>query len=644
MRMSFIALLASACTVACTNDTAEPGAGAVSAPAHTTVDPHSYAQPELFRVQHARLELEVDFKARTLSGLAALRVARVDPKARELVLDTRDLSIREAQLVDGDELVPLEFRLDARDPILGSALRIALPEKLPAREAGEPFTVHILYETRPEASGLQWLPPELTAGKRYPFMFTQSQAVHARSWIPLQDTPQVRMTFDARIGTPPGLTAVMGAARRKVVRDDHAGNLWAFEMRQPIPSYLMALAVGELEFRPIGARTGVYAEPSVVEAAQREFADTESMLVASEKLYGPYRWERYDLLILPPSFPFGGMENPRLSFITPTVIAGDKSLTALIAHELAHSWSGNLVTNASWNDMWLNEGFTVYLERQIVETVYGKRRRDMEDVLGLQSLREDFASLENRDELLTPDLKGRDPDDAFSEVPYEKGYLFLRWLESQVGSEKFAAFLRGYFDAFSFRSVDTSQFLAYFREKLPASDPQLFADARLAAWLSNPGLPADAVLPASNALQLVDAQREAWQAGKRRAADLETAQWSTHEWLHFVDNLPKQLTAAQMAELDRAFHLTDAGNARIAHSWLRVAIRNRYEPALPRLEAYLTGIGRRILIKPLYEDLMATDWGKEFARRVYAKARTGYHPMAVATLDPIVKPKSGTGL
>ncbi len=632
MRMFIVAtLLASVCTAACSPDPAEPAA-VVSAPVHTTADPHSYADPASARVEHADLTLDVDFAGRVLRGRADLRVRAMNPQAGELVLDTRDLEIGKVSLVEGTSEEPLKFRLDARDAILGSALRIALPRKAAGQGT---FTVRIDYDTRPEASGLQWLAPELTAGKRHPFMFTQSQAIHARSWIPLQDTPQVRMTFNGRVRTPPGLTAVMGAARAKGGKSARAE--FTFEMRQPIPSYLMALAVGELEFRPIGARTGVWAEPSVVEAAQREFADTESMLMASEKLYGPYRWERYDLLILPPSFPFGGMENPRLSFITPTVIAGDKSLTALIAHELAHSWSGNLVTNASWNDMWLNEGFTVYLERQIVETVYGKRRRDMEDVLGLQSLREDFESLEDRDELLTPDLKGRDPDDAFSEVPYEKGYLFLRWLESKVGSEKFATFLRAYFDEFAFRSVDTSQFLAYFREKLQAANPQQFADPQLAGWLNTPGLPADAVLPASNALQLVDALREAWQKGQRSAAKLETAQWSTHEWLHFIDNLPKQLSAAQMAELDRAFRFTDAGNARIAHSWLRVAIRNHYEPALPRLEAYLVGIGRRILIKPLYEDLMATDWGKEFARRVYAKARGGYHPMAVATLDPIVQ-------
>ena len=595
-------------------------------------DYHSYSNPQALRVEHADLALGVDFATSRLSGAVDLRVRRVDPAARELVLDTRDLIIRGAWLVEGQQLAPLEFSLDARDAILGSALRIALPAAIPV----DPATVRISYQTRPEASGLQWLPPALTAGKRHPFMFSQSQAIHARSWIPLQDTPQVRMTYTAQVHTDPALTAVMSAARRTdVARGEHR-----FEMRQAIPSYLMAIAVGELEFRPIGARTGVYAEPSVAQAAQREFADTESMLEASERLYGPYRWDRYDLLILPPSFPFGGMENPRISFITPTVIAGDKSLTALIAHELAHSWSGNLVTNASWRDMWLNEGFTVYLERQIMQTLYGQRRRDMEDVLGLQSLEQDFASLEDRDEILTPDLRGRDPDDVFSEVPYEKGYLFLRWIESRVGAEGFAQFLRSYFADHSFQSMTTEQFLEYLEAKLLREKPGAVSREQIATWLSQPALPKFAVLPKSDALQLVDAQREAWLSGKQRAAELQTSQWSVHEWLHFIDNLPKKLSAAQMSELDSAFHFTDAGNARIAHSWLRVAIRNRYEPALPRLETYLTTIGRRILIKPLYEDLMATDWGKDYARRVYAKARPGYHPIAIAALDPVVLGKS----
>lgn len=601
---------------------------AVAAEYDTSRDYHSYANPHVLRVEHVDLALGVDFEAQRLSGTADLRVRRVDASARELVLDTRDLVIRSVWLSEGAQLEPLGFRLDARDPILGSALRIAVPAG-----TSESFNVRISYQTQPEATGLQWLPPAQTAGKRLPFMYSQSQAIHARSWIPLQDTPRVRITYRAEIHAPAGLRAVMSAAAQ---RSSGGADEFVFEMAQPIPSYLLALAVGELTFREIGARTGVYAEPAVVEAAQREFADTESMLEACERLFGAYRWERYDLLILPPSFPFGGMENPRLSFITPTVIAGDKSLTALIAHELAHSWSGNLVTNATWRDLWLNEGFTVFLERQIMETLYGRGRRDMEDVLGLQSLEDAFVSVEDRDELLAPDLRGRDPDDSFSEVPYEKGYLFLRYIESKVGRERFAAFLRDYFAGFAFRSVTTEEFLAYLESELLTGNPPAVTRAQLQAWIVSPGLPKDAVLPSSDAFKRVDAQRNDWLKGRRPASELDTAKWSTHEWQHFLDNMPEKLTAAQLADLDAAFHFTRAGNARIAHSWLRIAIRNRYEPAFPRLEDYLVTIGRRILIKPLYEDLMPTEWGKAFARRVYARARPGYHSLVVSALDPIV--------
>jgi len=625
MRTAIAACVLCFCIVA---NAAEPALD----PSH---DYHSYSNPEALRVEHADLALSVDFPTRRLSGAVDLRLVRVDPQARELVLDTRDLDIRSVWLVGGEKLVPLEFSLAPRDPILGSALRIRIPaDAVDALPTSDRLVVRLSYETAPGASGLQWLPPELTAGRQHPFLFTQSQAIHARSWIPLQDTPQVRMTYRAEIHAPPGLSAMMSAQRSE------QDGVFIFEMQQPIPSYLMALAVGDLAFRPIGDRTGVYAEPSVVEAAQREFADTQAMLEAAEKLYGPYCWDRYDILILPPSFPFGGMENPRLSFITPTVIAGDRSLVAVIAHELAHSWSGNLVTNATWRDVWLNEGFTTFLERQIIETIYGQRRRDMEDVLGLRTLKDDFDTLEPRDELLTPDLRGRDPDDNFSQVAYEKGYLFLKYLETKVGRERFAAFLREYFAEFSFRSLTTDQFLEYLQARLLEQVPDAVSKQQLHAWLSEPALPTDAVLPKSDALQLVDAQRKQWQAGKVAATALQTKEWSTQEWLHFLDNLPAKLKVAQMKELDDAFGLTQAGNALVAHSWLRVVIRNHYEPALPRLETYLTTIGRRILIRPLYEDLMKSEWGTTFARSVYEKARLNYHPMAVATLDPIVLPKA----
>ena len=275
----------------------------------------------------------------------------------------------------------------------------------------------------------------------------------------------------------------------------NAEAVYSFAMPHPVPSYLLALAVGELEFRPLGGspRAGVYAEPPVVEKAAAEFADTEKMIAAAEALYGPYRWGRYDLLVLPPSFPFGGMENPRLTFATPTIIAGDRSLVSLVAHELAHSWSGNLVTNATWNDFWLNEGFTTYFEMRIMEAVYGREHSEMLAALAHQDLADAVAEAgaTSPDTHLRLNLAGRNPDEGVTSIPYDKGYFFLRLIEETVGREAWDAFLRGYFDTFAFQSMDTDGFLAYLREKLLAGRPGVEEKLQIAAWVDGPGIPAN---------------------------------------------------------------------------------------------------------------------------------------------------------
>jgi leukotriene-A4 hydrolase len=625
MKTLLAALLGSACLFTLPAAAAEP--------ITPGKDYHSYADTSAFRVKHLDLDLSASFEDQRLSGVADLTIERVSPEAVALILDTRDLVIRRAWWIRGPgDLVPLRHTLGARDPMLGAPLTLNLTPEMSAAE----FVVRISYQTRPEASGLQWVPAALTADRTHPFLFTQSQAIHARSWIPLQDSPQVRHTFTATLRVPAGMRAVMGA---EVVGDPSAlpaDGVYRFRMPQPIPSYLIALGIGKLEFRATGPRTGVYAEPSVVEAAAGEFAETEQMMQVSEKLFGPYRWGRYDLLILPPSFPFGGMENPRLSFITPTVIAGDRSLTALIAHELAHSWSGNLVTNATWRDLWLNEGFTVYLQGRIMEAVYGARRNAMEETLDLSILREELATLPKPDQMLAIDLRGRDPDDAFTQVPYIKGHLFLSWLRSRVGQDTLDAFLQAYFDSFEFRSVSTESFREYLDAHLLAKKPGAVTAAEIDEWLYQPGLPKNAVLPHSDAFEKVDAARAEFLAGRTAADALPGGEWTTHEWVRFLDGLPDKVPAAKLTALDEAFDLTTAGNSEIAFSWLRVAIANDYGPAWPRLESYLTGIGRRKLIKPLYEDLMKTPGGAERARAIYAKARPNYHPIATATIDGIV--------
>jgi leukotriene-A4 hydrolase len=581
-------------------------------------DIHSYANPELVRVHHLKLDLNVVFEQHTIQGTVILSIEQSARGATQLILDSRGLQIDETEVSpDGVKYQESRFAIGKTDKILGAPLRIDI--------APDTKFVKIRYSTDPTASALQWLAPEQTAGKQHPFLYTQSQAIHARSWIPLQDSPGIRVTFDARVQVPAGMKAVMGAAREDA--QDHQA---IFVMDQPIPSYLIALAVGDLAFQSTGPRTGVWAEPSVLQKASAEFSDMEKMLEAAEKLYGPYRWKRYDVLVMPPSFPFGGMENPRLTFATPTVIAGDKSLVSLVAHEMAHSWSGNLVTNATWSDFWLNEGYTVYIERRILEEIYGRRRAEMEAALGWQELQEELKSHSSADQILHVNLQGRDPDDGATEIPYEKGALFLRQIENAFGRETFDSYLRAYFDHFAFQSITTTQSLEYLQTRLLALDSQAAGRIYVNDWVYRPGLPASALASVSEAFQSVNLERADW----LRSKDIDTTAWSTQEWLHFLRGLPENLGAARMRRLDSTWHLTESGNNEILNQWLLMSIRNHYDPANRRLEEFLLTVGRRKYVKPLYEALDA-----KRAAAIYENARPLYHPITQSTIDALLAAK-----
>ncbi len=626
--MTAMALSLAACASSESRPTSAAGKPAMLSAAAPS-DPHSYANTSAFGTEHFELDLAVDFERRVLEGHVTLHLQRRDAKARTLVVDTRDLEIRAISAGPrGGELTPTTFKLDARDPILGSALHIALP-----RAAD---TVRIDYATQPQASGLQWLTPEQTTDKEYPFLFTQSQAIHARSWIPLQDTPQIRSTFAARIRTPAPLLAVMAA---EMALDPPRSGDYRFVMPQPIPSYLIALAVGDLRFQSMSERTAIYAEPSVVARAAKEFEDTEAMMLRSEAIYGPYRWGRYDLLILPSSFPYGGMENPRLTFATPTVIAGDKSLVSLVAHELAHSWSGNLVTNATWNDFWLNEGFTNHLTYRIMEEIFGADSGAQERALGANDLKDTLERLERDDDkTLLPELAGRDPDNNVTDVPYERGALFLAYLEAKFGRETFDAFLRRWFDAHAFKSVTTPQFLDFLQRELLAKQPGVVSDAQINAWLRSPTMPEDTVWPQSEAFARVDETRALFLSARIPAAALDVSGWSTRQWQYFLDGMPDQLDAPQLAALDAAFDLSTGRNAAIASRWFCVVARNAYTPAYPAMEQHLSSIGRMLLIVPVYRALVKTDDGRALAQRIFSASRAGLHPIAQDAIARVLAP------
>ncbi len=625
---------------------ATPPAAVLTLPALTAPgpDPHSFARPAEVRVVHVGLDLAVDFTAHTLAGTATLGIVRTGA-ASTLILDTRDLTIEAVETAPAPATTPprlattdlpwttAAFELGTLHPVLGQPLQITLPPGATA--------VRIRYRTSPAASGLQWLTPEQTADRVAPFLYTQSQAIHARSWVPVQDSPGVRITFDARITAPAPTRPVM-AAEALAVETGPKGQVYhRFALDRLVPPYLLALAVGRLESASTGPRTGVWAEPSVLAKARAEFSDMEAMLATTEAQFGPYRWGRYEVLVLPPAFPFGGMENPRVTFATPTILAGDKSLVSLVAHELAHSWSGNLVSNATWRDLWLNEGFTVYIERRIVEAVYGAERAEIEAVLGRQHLEGELAALADRpgDQVLHVDLAGRDPDDVFSDVPYEKGYLLLRRLEVAYGRPAFDAFVQRWFAEHAFTSRTTAEFSTFLRADLLAHAPlagQQPVDLDL--WLTSPGLLPDAPQPRSAALEKVAADAVTVARGELSIKQLDTRGFSPQHWIYFLRALPLADVDAVslLGRVDAAFHFTDSTNNEVLGEWLVLAAANDYRAADARLERFLVEVGRRKYLTPIYSALLTTAAGKQLARAVYPRARPGYHPITQRTLDALL--------
>ena len=617
---------------ACGTDSPEPATTAPVAAEAAAYDPardyFTFANTDQFVTTHLALDLDVDFDREQLRGTATLHMQQLDDSATTIVLDTRDITVGGVQVSrPGREALASDFSIAEAHPVMGSALSISLPDEL---AAGSELLVTISYHTSPGASALQWLPPELTSGGEHPFLFSQSQAIHARSWVPLQDTPSVRIAYEAVIRTPPELLAVMSANNDPdAVRDGE----YAFEMPQPIPVYLLAIAVGDIYFAPIGTDTGVYAEQDILEAAAFEFADTQAMLEKAEDMFGPYQWGRYDLLILPPSFPYGGMENPRLSFLTPSLLAGDRSLVDVVAHELAHSWSGNLVTNATWRDGWLNEGMTSYLESRLMEVIYSEERADVDRVIGYRELLLNFGDVSPERQALAPPFPDGDPDDFQGTVHYHKGQLFLEYLEHAFGRDAFDAFLESYFAKYSFATITSEAFLDYIDSQLLSVEGSPVSRADAEQWLYQSGLPDEAVIPESAALDDAEAMAAQWVKGELTLADIPASGWGPKTLVHFINSLPGDLTTEQLAALDSTLGLSDTTNAEIGRTWFIQVAQRRYTPAYEELENHLNRYGRMRLVSPVYRALAENGVDAELARDMFERARDKYHPITIASVE-----------
>jgi aminopeptidase N len=583
-------------------------------------DYFTFANSDQFVTEHLALDLEVDFEAERLRGFVTQRIRRRDAEATEIVLDTRDLTIASAGVNTADGLLPVEFRFGEMDATLGTPLYVTVPA-----DTGELFDLVIEYSTGPQSTALQWLPPELTAGGKYPMVFSQSQAIHARSWVPLQDTPAIRITYEATISTPRSMLAVMSADNDPLT--PRTGE-YRFEMPQPIPPYLLALAVGNFYFAPLGEETGVYTEPELLDASVYEFADTQAMLEQAEEMFGPYDWGRYDLLVLPPSFPFGGMENPRLSFITPSLLAGDRSLVSVIAHELAHSWSGNLVTNATWRDGWLNEGLTSYLESRLMEVIYNVERVDEERVLMYNELLLDLEEVPENMQALAPRLDNTDSEDFQGTIHYSKGQLFLEFLERAFGRAAFDEFLSSYFEEYAFGTITTERFLDYLDANLLSQEGSPVTRAQAEQWTYAPGLPEEAQVPVSKNLDNAKALAGAWSAGEIELSEVPFDEWSPQAKIHFINSIDPDLSLEKFAELDAGLGLSTTSNAEIARTWFIQVAKRRFIDAYEPLEAHLNRYGRGRLIAPVYGALAENGEDLELAREMFERARDAYHPIA----------------
>jgi leukotriene-A4 hydrolase len=611
------------------------------APLQSGLDYHSFANIEQFRVTHIDLALRVDFHNKVLFGEAALEVKRLDPNATELVLDTHGLDIRDvsekptsvigALAKSETTWVSRPFHVDKADPILGSPLVIELP---PHKRSTQ--TIKIEYVTSPDAASLHWLDDAHTAGKHHPLMYTLSAPIGARAWIPLQDSALARVTYAAVIHTDDDLLAVMSARNDPDVK--HNGN-YTFVNRDAIPPSRIALAVGDLRFKATGPRTGVYAEKPLLADAAKEFADTESLLKAAETLFGPYRFERCDLVVLPPPFPLAEVGNPRAPFISSTVVTGDRSEESVVARAVVQAWAGDLVGAATPRDAWIDAGLAVYMQNRLVREVYGDTRVTADRVLAEHSVREDLAQMPRPDQALAVDQRDRDPAVPRSAAD-EKGGLLFTFLDGKFGRERLDAFLQGYFDHFAFKSITTEEFLSYLKENLLDRFPGIVSASQVEAWVKEPGLPQDAPLLAVHLYESVDATRSAWLAGKIPAKKLDTRAWVTPQWTYFLDGMPGPLRKDQLNDLDQAFGFTRSANAEIASSWFVLVIKSAYQPSYVRLEEFLKTNGRQTLLAPLYTELMRTPGGEVLARRVFAQARPVYQAHTAAALDAIVNPGS----
>jgi leukotriene-A4 hydrolase len=623
----------SACQGEATNDESSPKISGIV----PEREAHSYSNVDEIRTKHLHLDLKVDFENKKMTGVVRHTMERLKD-ADTAIFDVNGLRVDHVTLGEKGKEIETNFIIGPSKKYIGSPLSVAV---------GKTETkVNIYYETTDSSEALDWMSPELTAGKKFPYLYTQGQAILTRTWIPAQCTPANRITYSADIEVDKELMAIMSAKNSNKKSPD---GKYHFEMKQEIPVYLIALTVGNLEYRKLGVNSGVFSEPEMVDKCAWEFTEIPKMITAAEKLYGKYQWEQYDVVVLPYSFPFGGMENPRLTFANPTLIAGDKSAVSVIAHELAHSWSGNLVTNATWDDFWLNEGFTVYFENRIMEELYGKEKADMLALIEFQELQDELEEFRTNGQLqdthLKLNLKDRNPDDGMTDIAYVKGCFFLKTLERDCGRDRFDKFLRTYFNDHAFQTITTEKFEKYLNAKLLKPNKIKFNTKE---WLYGSGLPKNCYSISSPRFERIQSLADLFvkgkdifakpkkKRGKKQESILNRNSYTPQEWQAFIRKLPKKMSLDKLALLDSKLNLTAWGNCEVANEWYCLAIRSDYRQARPNIERFLMKVGRRKFLMPIYKALAENQESKSWAKAVYKNARVNYHSVTTNSIDEVL--------
>jgi leukotriene-A4 hydrolase len=609
-------------------------------------DDHSFSNIKEIHTTHLELDLDVSFQNKTIYGVA--RHTMKNNGTDTAIFDIKGLKIQKITLGEKENERETDFVIGNMDidSVLGQPLLVSIDHKT--------TKVNIYYQTSDNSEALGWLDSNLTSSKSKPFLFTQGQAILTRTWIPIQDSPSNRITYDANVKVPQDLMAVMSAKNSK---KRNKSGVYEFQMNKAIPCYLISLAVGDLVYQPFSSNTGVYCEPQLKYACAKEFNDLPKMFSAAEKLYGKYQWEQYDLLVLPYSFPFGGMENPMLTFVNPTLITGDKSLVSVVAHELAHSWSGNLVTNRTWNDFWLNEGFTVYFEERIMEELYGKEVSDILASIEFHELKNEYeqikASKFPEDSRLFLDLRKRNPDDGMTSIAYVKGAFFLKTLEHKVGREKFDRFLNSYFKKFAFKTINSKMFVSFLKKNLLIPNNVQF---NYYEWIYKEGIPTNCFEIKSSRLNRMKDLALNFSKGidvfapkvkyrfvkvkgkrkrKRFKEQIKRNDFIVQEWQTFIHSLPTEISKIKLSKLDSYFSFKNCGNSEIMTDWFVLGIQNNYTELNPEINKFLHKVGRRKYVLPIYKALMKNIKTKALAKAIFKSAKNNYHAVTRNSIDEL---------